>query len=231
MIGERRVLALIPARGGSKGIPGKNIVELAGKPLIAWTIDAARASRHIDDVVLTTDDEAIAQVGRRFGASVPFMRPAALATDEASTMDVVFDALDRLPSFDIVVVLQPTSPMRTTADIDAALAMLSSAPSCVSLRPALDHPYLTFRIDDHEALMPFAAAAEGQSLRRQDLPDAWCLNGAVYAAEIAWLRTHRSFISAQTVAYRMPAGRSIDIDTPADLRVAEALMDPSQSKE
>lgn len=230
MIDARKVLALIPARGGSKGIPGKNIVGLAGKPLIAWTVEAARASRHIDDVVLTTDDDAIAQVGRRVGASVPFMRPAALATDEASTMDAIFDALDRLPGFDVVVLLQPTSPLRTTADIDAALALLDRAPSCVSVRPAYDHPYLTFRIDDGHALTPFATTPEGQSLRRQDLPAAWCLNGAVYAADIPWLRAQRSFISARTVAYPMPTERSIDIDTPADLRAAEDLLRPQQEQ-
>lgn len=228
MIGDRRVLALIPARGGSKGIPGKNIIGLAGKPLIAWTIDAARASAHVDEVVLSTDDEAIAEVGRRCGAALPFMRPAALATDEASTMDAVFDALDRLPGYDVVVLLQPTSPLRTTADIDAALARLDHAPSCVSVRPAQDHPYVTFRIDDRHQLAPFAEVPQGQSLRRQDLPGAWCLNGAVYAADIPWLRAHRSFISTQTVAYPMPAGRSIDIDMPADLRAAEELLRPQQ---
>lgn len=224
MMGARKVLALIPARGGSKGIPGKNIVDLAGKPLIAWTIDAARMSRYIDDVVLSTDDDAIAQVGRSAGASVPFMRPAALATDEASTMDVIFDALDRLPGFDVVVLLQPTSPMRTAADIDAALALLDEAPACVSVRPACDHPYLTFRINDGRTLAPFAIPPESQSLRRQDLPDAWCLNGAVYAADIPWLRAQRSFISDQTAAYPMPVERSIDIDTPDDLAQVQCLV-------
>ncbi len=228
MIGSRKVLALIPARGGSKGIPGKNIAPLAGKPLIAWTIEAARASEHVDAVVLTTDDDAIAEVGRRHGASVPFKRPPALATDEASTMDVVFDALDRLPGYDVVVLLQPTSPLRNTADIDACLALLDRAPACVSVRPAADHPYLTFRVDGESVLSPYAAPPAGQSLRRQDLPGAWCLNGAVYVADIPWLRAHPSFISGSTVAYSMPAERSIDIDTPADLRAAEDLLRPLQ---
>lgn len=228
MIGGRKVLALIPARGGSKGIPGKNITPLAGKPLIAWTIEAARASEHVDAVVLTTDDDVIAEVGRRFGASVPFMRPQALATDEASTMDVVFDALDRLPGFDVVVLLQPTSPLRGSADIDACLTLLNGVPACVSVRPAADHPYLTFRIDGQNELSPYAAPPAGQSLRRQDLPGAWCLNGAIYAADIPWLRAHRSFIAGSTVAYPMPAERSIDIDTPADLRSAEGLLRPLQ---
>lgn len=224
MIGGRKVLALIPARGGSKGIPGKNIIPLAGKPLLGWTVEAAQACAAIDEIVLSTDDEAIAETGRRLGASVPFMRSASLATDEASTMDVVFDALDRLPGFDVVVLLQPTSPLRTAADIDACLALLDSALACVSVRPAGDHPYLTFRVDDQHQLVPFASVPEGQSLRRQDLPGAWCLNGAVYVADIPWLRAQRSFISALTVAYAMPAERSMDIDTPADLRAAEDVL-------
>lgn len=226
MIGSRKVLALIPARGGSKGIPGKNIIPLAGKPLLGWTIEAALACAGIDEIVLSTDDEAIANIGRSLGASVPFMRSASLASDEASTMDAVLDALDRLPGFDVIVLLQPTSPLRTAADIDSCLALLDAAPACVSVRPASDHPYLTFRVDDQCRLAPFAPAPDGQSLRRQDLPDAWCMNGAVYCAEIAWLREQRSFISAQTVIYAMPAERSIDIDTPADLRAAEDVLVP-----
>lgn len=227
MIGSRRVLALIPARGGSKGIPGKNIVPLAGKPLLGWTVEAAQACASIDEIVLSTDDEAIAEAGRKLGASVPFMRSASLATDEASTMDAVFDALDRLPGFDVVVLLQPTSPLRTAADIDSCLALLNDAPACVSVRPANDHPYLTFSVDDQHRLVPVSPVPKGQSLRRQDLPGAWCLNGAVYVAEIPWLRVQRSFISARTVAYAMPAERSIDIDTPADLRAAEDVLRPS----
>lgn len=224
MIGDRRVLALVPARGGSKGIPGKNIFPLGGKPLLGWTVEAAQASSNVDEIVLSTDDEAIADAGRRFGASVPFMRSASLATDESSTMDVVFDALDRLPGFGVIVLLQPTSPLRTAADIDGCLAMLHVAPACVSVRPADDHPYLTFRVDDKHQLEPFAPLPEGQSLRRQDLPEAWCLNGAIYAADIPWLRSQRSFISSQTVGYAMSALRSIDIDTPADLRAAEDVL-------
>jgi CMP-N,N'-diacetyllegionaminic acid synthase len=226
MIGGRRVLALIPARGGSKGIPGKNIIPLAGKPLLGWTVEAAQSCAAIDEIVLSTDDEAIAEIGRGLGASVPFLRSASLATDEASTMDAVFDALDRLPGFDVVVLLQPTSPLRTVADIDGCLELLDAAPACVSVGPATDHPYLTYRVDDQHRLAPFVPVSEGQSLRRQDLPGAWCLNGAVYAADIPWLRAQRSFISARTAAYAMPAERSIDVDTTADLHAAESLLLP-----
>ncbi|MBC3932351.1 acylneuraminate cytidylyltransferase family protein [Undibacterium curvum] len=224
MIGTRKVLALIPARGGSKGIPGKNIVDLAGKPLISWTIEAAKACPRIDTIVLSSDDPTIAEVAARFGCTVPFTRPQELATDESSSMDVVYHALEQLPDFDVVVLLQPTSPLRTAADIEACLNLMQSAPAVVSVRPSEDHPYLTFEINDEGTLAPYAKPSADQSLRRQDLPGAWCLNGAIYAADTKWLREQRSFISPGTVAYQMPSERSIDIDTPADLRLAGQLL-------
>ncbi|MCE4538175.1 acylneuraminate cytidylyltransferase family protein [Pelomonas sp. P7] len=226
MIDGLSVLALVPARGGSKGIPGKNIVSLGGRPMIAWTIEAARDSRYVDRVVLSSDDATIMKVAADYGCEVPFERPDRLATDEASTMDVVFDALDRLPAYDLVVLLQPTSPLREGADIDASLERLlaSGAPSCVSLRRAREHPYLTYRLADDGAMVAYAQPSQDQSLRRQDLPAAWCLNGAVYAAHTDWLRKHRSFVSPETVGYPMPESRSIDIDTPADLNAAESAI-------
>jgi CMP-N,N'-diacetyllegionaminic acid synthase len=228
MMDRRKVLALIPARGGSKGIPGKNIVNLAGKPLIAWTIEAAKACKAIDEIALSTDDTAIAEVASRFGCTVPFIRPSELATDESSSMDVVFHALKHLPEFDVVLLLQPTSPMRTSEDIEACLKLLTIAPAVVSVRPSEDHPYLTFEIDEGGALKPYVTAPNCQSLRRQDLPGAWCLNGAIYCAEIGWLKSHRGFVSSETIAYQMPKNRSIDIDTPADLSAAEDLLKISQ---
>lgn len=224
MIGTRKVLALIPARGGSKGIPGKNIADLAGKPLIAWTIEAAQACSGVDLVVLSSDEHAIAEVAARFGCAVPFVRPPELATDEASSMDVVYHALEQLPGFDVVLLLQPTSPLRTAADIEACLDLLRGAPAVVSVRPSEDHPYLTFAINDVGIMTPYAKPSVSQSLRRQDLPGAWCLNGAIYAADVEWLKSQRSFFSSETIAYKMPAERSIDIDTPADLRLADEIL-------
>lgn len=224
MIGTRKVLALIPARGGSKGIPGKNIADLAGKPLIAWTIEAAKGCPGIDAIVLSTDDPAIASVAARFGCAVPFMRPPELATDESSSMDVVYHALEQLPGFDVVVLLQPTSPLRASADIEMCLNLLKNAPAVVSMRPSQDHPYLTYQINDGGTLTPFVQPVPGKSLRRQDLPGAWCLNGAIYAADIDWLKEQGGFISSETAAYQMPSERSIDIDTPADLRLAGELL-------
>ena len=219
MIGVESVLALIPARGGSKGVPGKNILPIGGRPLIQWTIDAARASRYIDRLILSSDDPAIIGVAIAAGCEAPFRRSAALSGDEASSIDVVLDAVQRVGGHDIVVLLQPTSPLRQAADIDGALEMLAStgAPACVSVRPAAEHPYWTFGIGVGGQLTPLAAPPDGIPMRRQDLPDAWCLNGAVYAARIEWFLREHSFLSPHTVAFRMPTTRSLDIDTEADV--------------
>lgn len=222
MIGSLSVLALIAARGGSKGLPGKNIRPVHGRPLIDFTIGAARAARCIDRLVLSTDDRAIASAGLAGGCEVPFMRPAALAGDEARSIDVVLDALDRLPPYDVVVLLQPTSPARTAADIDEACAQLvrQDAPSCVSVTLVDESPYWMFRLDEAMRLAPLLPAPVAS--RRQDLPPVYVLNGAVYAARTEWLRRTGGFVGEGTVAHVMPRERSIDIDTLEDFEVFAA---------
>lgn len=231
MIGGNSVLAVVPARGGSRGVPGKNILPIGGRPLIQWTIDAARNSRHIDRLILSSDDPAIIEVASKAGCEVPFRRDPALASDEASSIDVVVDALQRVPGHDIVVLLQPTSPLRSTADIDGAIELLESsgAPACVSLRTADEHPYWTFRLTDGGVLTHFAEPPAGTPLRRQDLPAAWCLNGAVYVARVDWFLRERGFLSTQTVGYPMPAERSLDIDTPADVERLKSTVESTRS--
>lgn len=226
MIGDRSVLAIIPARGGSKGVPRKNIRHCAGKPLIAWTIEAAKASRHIDRLILSSDDDQIIAVARDFHCDVPFMRPAALARDDTPGIDPVLHALEQVPGFDIVVLLQPTSPLRSAADIDGCLERLlaAGAPACVSVRSAAEHPYWTYRIDASGRMRPFARPDEGAAARRQDLPAAWVLNGAVYAADTTWLAASRSFLTDESVGFEMPADRSLDIDTESDLEQAGRIL-------
>lgn len=223
--GSQQVLALIPARGGSKGIPGKNIRELAGKPLIAWTIEAACAARSIDRVVVSSDDPSILDVARVWGADVPFVRPAELARDETPGIDVVLHALDRLPGVDWVVLLQPTSPLRTAEDIDAAVARCRGmgAPACVSVTEAQTPPWWMFRLSREGYLCSFLPDGE-RPLRRQDAPALFSLNGAIYVARADWLRQSRSFLTEETVAYVMPPERSVDIDTPLDLAMAACLL-------
>jgi CMP-N,N'-diacetyllegionaminic acid synthase len=231
VIGGQSVLALIPARGGSKGIPRKNIHRVSGRPLIAWTIDAAQGSRYVDRTILSSDDARIIEIARERGCEAPFVREAALATDSATTSDVVADALSRVPGYDIVVVLQPTSPLRTSADIDGVLQTLlgAKAPACVTVRAAEDHPYWTFGMSEAGQLEQFVPLKPIPT-RRQDLPSAWCLNGAVYAARTSWFLRERTFLSDQTVGYPMPPERSLDIDTLTDVSLLEEVMDGKASQ-
>lgn len=224
MIGGRSVLAVITARGGSKGLPRKNLLPFRGAPLIAWTIKAAQAAKSIDRLILSSDDPEIIETALSLGCEAPFRRAPDLANDTAASVDVVLDAADRAPGYDIVVLLQPTSPLRTAADIEATLALMaeSGAPGAVSVSAAPCHPYLIFQRDAAGRLSPFVEKPEALSWRRQDLPSAYRINGAVYAADLAWLSAGRRFFKAgETVAYEMPAERSVDIDTLEDFRIAE----------
>jgi CMP-N,N'-diacetyllegionaminic acid synthase len=224
MIGDRSILAVIVARGGSKGLPRKNVLPFAGLPLIGWTIKAAQESRSVDRLILSSDDPEIIAVAGRHGCETPFVRAPELSDDTAASIDVVLDAVDRVPGYDIVVLLQPTSPLRIAADIDGALDQMGAAGamSCVSVTEAPSHPWLTFAQGPDARLTPFVAPPPGASLRRQDLPPAWVLNGAVYAAEIDWLRRERVFVRpGETLAFPMPAERSLDIDTLEDFRAGE----------
>lgn len=223
MIGGLRALAVIPARGGSKGVPRKNVRAVGGKPLIAWTIEAAQGSKYLDRVVLSSEDDEIMRVAAAHGCEVPFRRPAALAEDDTPGIEPVFDALARLPGYDLVVLLQPTSPMRSSADIDRALELCveREAPSCVSVAPAAQSPYWMFTMDETR-LRPLMGAALPE--RRQQLPAAYSLNGAVYVARIDWLQASRTFVAEGTVAHVMPPERSIDIDDEIDMRLASLLL-------
>ena len=222
MISNKKVLAVIPARGGSKGIPNKNIVPLLGTPLINWTIEAARSSRYIDRLILSSDHPHICEVAKTAGCEVPFTRHHELATDKAQTIDVILDALDRVPGFDLVVVLQPTSPLRSSSDIDRCLELLmeQDAHSAVSVTPVTEHPFLVYSMGSDTRLESYVKIDPARSLRRQDLPPAYSLNGAIYVAEVDWLRESRLFVSAETVGYVMLNEASIDIDVQRDLEDA-----------
>jgi len=219
--------ALIPARGGSKGIPRKNIKLIAGKPLIVWTIEAALRSSLLSAVVVSTDDPEIADIARQAGAQVPFMRPAELAQDQTPGLDPVLHALDQLPQYDSVLLLQPTSPLRTTEDIDGCLNLVAqkNALSVVSVTEAVIHPYWAYRLNADQTMARFVDAAP--IARRQDLPAAYALNGAMYFAEANWLRRSGSLVTAETLAYEMSTEHSVDLDTPLDWKFAELLLKES----
>lgn len=232
MIGDRSVLAVVPARGGSKGVPGKNVRPLAGKPLIAWTIDEARRSALIDRLVVSSDDEGILAVARDRGAETPFVRPAALAQDDTPGVLPVLHALEMLPGFDIVVLLQPTSPLRSVADIDECLRVLAAnGGSVTTVTENAKSPYWTYRLGDGDRLQPILTDG-GDVVRRQDAPRTYALNGAVYAVDVDWLLAERLMVKAGlTVGVRMPHERSVDIDTELDLAWAEFLIGRKIGKE
>jgi CMP-N,N'-diacetyllegionaminic acid synthase len=224
-----KILGLIPARGGSKGIPRKNIRPIAGKPLIAWSIDAALGSSLLAGVMVSTDDADIAAAARELGALTPFLRPAALAQDTTPGVDPVLHALQELPAFDAVMLLQPTSPLRTRADIDACIehAQRLQAPCVVSVCEPDQHPGWMYTINARQQLRP---VVDGQPVtRRQDLPQVFAANGALYFAHRDWLQRTRTFIAPDTVAFVMPRERSIDLDTLFDWKIAEMLLQETRT--
>lgn len=225
MIGDQRILAIIPARGGSKGLPRKNVLNLAGKPMIAWSIEAARQSRYIDRCIVSTDDSEIAQVAREHGGDVPFIRPAEHAQDHSTTLDVALHAIDELPGCQLVVILQPTSPLRTSEDIDRTIEAMQAhrASSATSVCKPSKSPYWSYRTDAEDRLVSLIDPRLADR-RRQELPEAYVLNGAVYVARIDWLRAHHRFVGGDTVAYEMPADRSLDVDTAFDLKLVAFYM-------
>ncbi len=222
-----RVVAVITARGGSKGIPYKNLAPVGGLPLVAWTVEAARASRLLDRVIVSTDDPAIADVCRAYGAEVPFMRPAEFARDDSPHIDVITHALawlaaDEGRTPDYVLTLQPTSPLRTADDIDAAilLARERTCDAVVGVTPMRHHPHFALRVGPGGTLYP-CAGDRVREARRQDLPPVFVPNGAIYLNRSHALLVQREFVPNGAVPLVMAAERSIDVDEPADLELAE----------
>ena len=219
-----KTLALIPARGGSKGIPRKNCRLLAGKPLIAWSIEAALASPYIDSVVVSTDDQEIADISRQYGAQVPFMRPSELAQDDSPGMAPVLHALEQLPQFDHILLLQPTSPLRTLGEVNRCIefAVARQAKAVVSVNESAQSPYWMYRLDVDSYLSQLIPSSEFTS--RQQLPPVFSLNGALYFANCEWLKKTQTFLTHETLGFVMPIEQSLDIDTPFDWKIAELLL-------
>jgi CMP-N,N'-diacetyllegionaminic acid synthase len=222
MIEGRKVLGIIPARGGSKGVPGKNIRLVAGKPLIALSIEQACNSAYIDRTVVSSDDDEIISIARQWGGDVPFVRPAELAADETPGMAPVLHALDQILGYDYVVLLQPTSPLRLAEDIDGCIrhCVSSNSPACVTVALATESPYWMFTVDPQSRLKSLLGLTS-LGPRRQDLPEVYSINGAVYVARIDWLRQTGTFISEETTGYVMPRERSIDLDSELDFKHLE----------
>lgn len=221
-------VAIIPARGGSKGLPGKNVRLLGGKPLIAWTIEAALESKAFDLVMVTTEDAGIANTALKYGAEVPFMRPSELASDTAKGTEVVMHALLELKSkgknFMEFMLLQPTSPFRNSKDIQRALALVTEKKLefLVSVCEAEHHPFWSYTLNNQGVLVD-SSPPEYRDSNRQELPQMYRLNGAIYYAKVETFLKEKTFVNSDTIPYIMPRERSIDIDTELDMRLAECL--------
>lgn len=233
MIGGSKVLALIPARAGSKGLPGKNIRPLHGKPLLAWPIEAAKSSRYVDRVVVSTDSEEFARIAREYGAEVPILRPAELAADTSPSSAAVIHMLDYLAIqghvFDYLVLLEPTSPLTEGCDVDAALEMLHTqrdqGDALVGVTELVtSHPAFAVKRDDRGRIEPYAAVDFTRLPRRQDIDPLYALDGSLYVSAVDRYRETLSFCHDRTLSHLMPAYKAHEVDSLVDFICIEAIL-------
>ena len=215
MINNNKCIAVIPARGGSKRLKRKNIKQFNGKPLIAWSIYAAKNSNYIDKVVVSTEDKEIADLALSFGAHVPYMRPKDLSKDDVDSNEPVLDILHNFTDYQQVVLLQPTSPLRTTLDIDKCieLSVYNKGKPCISVTNLVNDFSVLVNKDKNNFLSQY-------SVNKDNL---YRINGAVYTSASYILIKNRTFMTKNTISYEMPKDRSIDIDTILDFKIAEEL--------
>lgn len=230
MVNSKKVLGLIPARGGSKGLPGKNIQMLCGKPLIAWSIEKALKSKLLDKVVVSTDNLDIANISKKYGAEVPFLRPPELATDLATTISVVEHTLDFYKScniyFDYMALIEPTSPLREDDDIDKMLLMLDEEKdnydSIVSLGIVNEHPSIMKQLTDQQ-IIPFCPELI-QTTRRQDNNPAYFPYGVAYIVKTENLLKEKTFYTKRCMGYKIKRYQNYEIDDIYDFLCVEAVM-------
>ena len=229
MINGKSVLAIIPARGGSKGIPRKNIKLLAGKPLISWTIKEAKKSIYIDKLIITTDSEEIAKIGKVEGADSPFLRPAELSRDNSTGTNVILHTLKWFDkkdvAYDYFIYIQPTSPFRNVIHIDEALNLIVSndkSDSLVSVSIPSKHPYWMKKINKNGFLEDFTETDKLYN-NRQELPDIFAVNGAIYISKWEIFIKEHSFFNRKCLPFIMDSHSSIDLDTMDDWKYAEYL--------
>lgn len=226
---DKKVLCVIPAREGSKGLPGKNVKELLGKPLITYTIEHANGSRYIDRVIVSTDSKEIADISKKYGAEVPFSRPAELASDESSAIDVLLHAIDWLKeqenkNFDIIVLLHVTAPLRTTEDIDNCIELLinKNADNVFSVTEAHRNPYFNM-VEVHGDGKVKLVKGEGY-INRQFAPKVYDMNASIYVWNKDLLKKKKSVFLEKSYIYIMPKERSVDIDDFIDFKIAEMFL-------
>ncbi len=225
MINNKKILAVITARAGSKRLPNKNILDLAGKPLIAWTIDEAKKSKYIDKLIVSTDSEEIRRISEQYGAKVPFLRPEELSNDTADSISVIKHAINFFnKEYDYVLLLQPTSPLRTVEDIDVPIEMLNKETKAVVSVCETEHSPLWSNTLPEGLSMTNFIRPEIKNKRSQDLPKYYRLNGAIYIADINYFYQNNGFIGDRTKAYIMSQQSSVDIDTDLDFELASLIL-------
>ncbi|WLV25352.1 acylneuraminate cytidylyltransferase family protein [Aciduricibacillus chroicocephali] len=228
MYKKNTFLAVIPARGGSKGIPGKNIVNVQGKPLIEYTIDAAKESKYLDQVIVSTDDDNIKACAINAGAEVPFIRPAYLATDTAKTIDVLIHAVNELKkcgeSYDFLVLLQPTQPLRKSFHIDEAIVKMCDGgyDNIVSVSPVSEHPILMRKVNGNDKLSNLLGV--NSTVRRQDFLKVYKVNGAIYINKIDNSFNQDLSLNDNKVPYFMNSKYDLDIDSYRDLKLLDLIL-------
>lgn len=232
-----RVLGIIPARGGSKGVPRKNLRKLAGKPLLQYTAEAALAASRLSRIILTTEDEEIAQAGRECGLEVPFLRPETLARDDTPMLPVIRHCVRTLEEsgdrFDAICLLQPTTPLRRAVDIDNCIRLLeeSDAHSVISMLPVPMefNPHWVW-FSDSEGYLKIATGEEAPIPRRQELPSAWHREGSVYVTRRDILIEKNSLYGTKTIGYLMDPEKTVNIDTLDDWAKAERMIEAARSE-
>lgn len=232
MYKNKRIIAIIPARGGSKGLPNKNILEIAGKPLIAWTIEAALQSKLVDEVFVSTDSELIAEVAESNGISVPFLRPKEYAQDSSPTYECVLHVLETFEKentfFDYVMVLEPTSPLRKSTDIDNSLRVLidnEGADTLVSVGEVqTENPVIVKRISPNGIVLPYIHN-ENKFHQRQQFPEAYFPYGVSYISKVDFYKNEKTFYSENnTLPFYIERWQNYEIDDPIDFEINELLI-------
>lgn len=235
MYKAKRFLAIVPARGGSKGIPRKNLVQINNKPLIQYTIDEALSSKYLDDIIVSTDDLEITEISKQLGASVPYLRPAHLAADESKMIDTIIHVIEKQKElgleYDYVILLQPTQPLRKSWHIDEAIESIVkyNQESLVSVSKVQEHPLLIRKLNEDGGLEPLLKM--NSTVRRQDFEDYYKINGAIYINKIDSTLNISTSFNDNKFAYVMGGQFDIDIDERFDLEVFKLILSSRNKRE
>jgi N-acylneuraminate cytidylyltransferase/CMP-N,N'-diacetyllegionaminic acid synthase len=232
VINGKKIIAIVPARQGSKGLAKKNIIDFLGKPLLAWSIEAARKSKYVDRLIVSTDSMEIAIIAEKNGGDIPFIRPSHLSEDNSTSVDVIYHAIEFMreklgENFDLVILLEPTSPLRTTEDLDLAIEKLAKSPNARSLvsvgESESQHKILQFNITESDFIVVGSGSKGFVHTRRQELAKSYFLDGSIYISYINTLFEFMSFVHGQTLTLSLPKWKNIEIDDEYDYAMALAL--------